>query len=428
MIDLHIHSSASDGTFSPEEVYGKILESGVTFFSLTDHDTVAGIPEIYKVLDENKTTFIPGIEITVSRSKGECHLLGYNIDYNSVYLESMINFVQAGREKRNKGIADLLNSKGMAVDYQELVEKSGTATLGRPHFAAYLKSKGYVKSIQEAFDKYLAVGRPCYLENSGVEFNEAVNTVIKAGGIPVLAHPLSLYLSWGKLEEQLSKWKELGLKGIEVYHSSFRTRDSQRMEEIADRLGFLTACPTNLGTGMRASTMLFLPALKLAGAIETALKKFVMDYELTVRGVYGEGSGALGDMYQLSNTRTLGVDEESIIEIIERATAEMCLHESRAREKLAHKKGAELYDKICRSYGILLNAYMLSSAELMNLISDVKLGVILNILPLKDTKPLDKLLVLCSAANLTLTTGECSPTERDITRARLVKGILKEVK
>lgn len=195
-----------------------------------------------------------------------------------------------------------------------------------------------------------------------------------------------------------------------------------------DRLGFLTACPTNLGTGMRASTMLFLPALKLAGAIETALKKFVMDYGLTVRGVYGEGSGALGDMYQLSNTRTLGVDEESIIEIIERATAEMCLHESRAREKLAHKKGAELYDKICRSYGILLNAYMLSSAELMNLISDVKLGVILNILPLKDTKPLDKLLVLCSAANLTLTTGECSPTERDITRARLVKGILKEVK
>lgn len=239
MIDLHIHSSASDGTFSPEEVYGKILESGVTFFSLTDHDTVAGIPEIYKVLDENKTTFIPGIEITVSRSKGECHLLGYNIDYNSVYLESMINFVQAGREKRNKGIADLLNSKGMAVDYQELVEKSGTATLGRPHFAAYLKNKGYVRSIQEAFDKYLAVGRPCYLENSGVEFNEAVNTVIKAGGIPVLAHPLSLYLSWGKLEEQLSKWKELGLKGIEVYHSSFRTRDSQRMEEIADRLGFL---------------------------------------------------------------------------------------------------------------------------------------------------------------------------------------------
>lgn len=194
-----------------------------------------------------------------------------------------------------------------------------------------------------------------------------------------------------------------------------------------DRLGYLTACPTNLGTGMRASTMLFLPALKLAGSIETALTKFVKQYGLTVRGVYGEGSSALGDMYQLSNTRTLGIDEESIIEIIERATVEMCLHESRAREKLAHKQGVQLYDKVARSYGILLNAYMLTSAELMSLISDVKLGVILNILPLKDTKPLDKLLVLCSAANLALATGEADAEQRDITRATLVKSILKEV-
>lgn len=239
MIDLHIHSTASDGTFTPVELYEKILEAGITLFSLTDHDTVAGIPEIYKVLDKNKTTFIPGIEITVSRSKGECHLLGYNIDYTSGDLDSLINYVQEGRAKRNRGIAELLNSRGLVVDYQELIEKSGTKTLGRPHFAAYLKSKGYVRSIQEAFDKYLAVGRPCYLENSGIEFNEAVNTVIKSGGIPVLAHPLSLYLSWGKLEEQLLDWKNLGLMGIEVYHSSFRPRDSQRMEEIADRLGFL---------------------------------------------------------------------------------------------------------------------------------------------------------------------------------------------
>lgn len=239
MIDLHIHSTASDGTFTPVELYEKILQAGITLFSLTDHDTVAGIQEIYNVVDKNKTTFVPGIEITVSRSKGECHLLGYNIDCSSGDLDSLISYVQEGRAKRNRGIAELLNSKGLVVDYQELIEKSGTKTLGRPHFAAYLKNKGYVRSIQEAFDKYLAVGRPCYLENSGIEFNEAVNTVIKSGGIPVLAHPLSLYLSWGKLEAQLLEWKNQGLMGIEVYHSSFRPRDSQRMEEIADRLGFL---------------------------------------------------------------------------------------------------------------------------------------------------------------------------------------------
>lgn len=195
-----------------------------------------------------------------------------------------------------------------------------------------------------------------------------------------------------------------------------------------DRLGFLTACPTNLGTGMRASTMLFLPALKLAGAIESALTKFVRDYGLTVRGVYGEGSEALGDMYQLSNTRTLGVTEGEIIDIIERATVEMCLHERLAREKLAKEQGAALYDKVLRSYGILTNAYKLASAELMSLISDVKLGIIMNMLPLKDTETLDKLLVLCSAANLTLAIGRCGTDERDVRRAEIVRRILQKEK
>lgn len=192
-----------------------------------------------------------------------------------------------------------------------------------------------------------------------------------------------------------------------------------------EKLGYLTACPTNLGTGMRASAMLFLPALKLAGAIETALSRFVKDYGLTVRGVYGEGSSAEGDMYQLSNTRTLGVNEENILDAVERAACEMCAHERRALDKLASEKGAELYDKVCRSYGVLTNAYMLSSSELMKLISDVKLGVILGIVPVKDTKPLDKLLVLCSAANLSMAIGERRPEERDVARAELVRQILR---
>lgn len=152
------------------------------------------------------------------------------------------------------------------------------------------------------------------------------------------------------------------------------------------------------------------------------------DYGLTVRGVYGEGSEALGDMYQLSNTRTLGVTEGEIIDIIERATVEMCLHERLAREKLAKEQGAALYDKVLRSYGILTNAYKLASAELMNLISDVKLGVIMNILPLKDTETLDKLLVLCSAANLTLAIGRCGTDERDVRRAEIVRRILQKEK
>lgn len=195
-----------------------------------------------------------------------------------------------------------------------------------------------------------------------------------------------------------------------------------------EEMGFLTACSTNLGTGMRASVMLFLPALRLAGQIENEMTHFVRDYGLTVRGVYGEGSKAQGDMYQLSNTRALGVTESEIIASVESAALEMCAKERDARERLIERDRVAVYDRVARSYGIISNAYRLTSAELMNLISDVKLGVILNILPLKDTKTLDKLLVWCSAANLTAVTGECSAGERDVRRAAIVKSILQKEK
>lgn len=194
-----------------------------------------------------------------------------------------------------------------------------------------------------------------------------------------------------------------------------------------NQLGFLTACPTNLGTGMRASTMLFLPALRLANAIEDTVKTFRERYGLTIRGIYGEGSSALGDVYQLSNTRTLGVSEWQIIDVIEKATLVMCTAEKAAREKLVTTRGDETKDRIERSFNTLRTAYSLTSDQLMSLISDVKLGVILGLVPLDDTAPLDRLTVLFSASSLTLKIGECAPTIRDITRAKLVREILSEV-
>ncbi len=194
------------------------------------------------------------------------------------------------------------------------------------------------------------------------------------------------------------------------------------------QFGFLTACPTNIGTGMRASTMLFLPALKLAGAIDDAVRKFTEEYGLTIRGVFGEGSSAHGDMYQLSNSRTLGIDEKTILEQVSYATEELCFCERKALEKLASEKSSFFLDKICRSYGILKFAYSISSKELMSLISDVKLGVILDVLPLKSTRPLDKLIWLASPSSLTLKIGEVTAQERDILRARLVRNLLSEDK
>lgn len=196
-----------------------------------------------------------------------------------------------------------------------------------------------------------------------------------------------------------------------------------------NELGFLTACPTNLGTGMRASAMLFLPALKRAGAIDDALATFKKEYGLTVRGVYGEGSNAGFDMYQISNSRTLGVDEKTIIKQVEDAVVRMCYCERVALSKLVLERKSALLDGIMRSYSILRGAYSISSQELMQLIVDVKMGVILDILPIKyTTTKLDELAVLCSPSSICILTGDCSESERDIRRAQMVRRILSEEK
>lgn len=194
-----------------------------------------------------------------------------------------------------------------------------------------------------------------------------------------------------------------------------------------DELGFLTACPTNLGTGMRASVMLFLPALKRAGAIEDALKTFKSEFGLTVRGVFGEGSDAMYDMYQISNSRTLGVTEEEIIEQVEQAAVRMCYLERVALEKLAKEQQTSLLDGISKSYAVLKGAYALSAQDLMKLLVDVKMGVILGVLPIKSTQKLDETIWSCTSSALKIIAGESSE-ERDKLRARIVREILSETK
>lgn len=193
-------------------------------------------------------------------------------------------------------------------------------------------------------------------------------------------------------------------------------------------LGFLTACPTNLGTGMRASVMMFLPALKRAGAIGDALKTFKNEYGLTVRGVFGEGSDSAYDMYQISNTRTLGVSEGELIAELEQAVVRMCYCERVALEKLLKEKQTELLDGIARSYAVLKGAYALTAEELMRLLVDVKMGVILGVLPIKTTTVLDDLIWSCTSSSLEILTNGSSDEERDKARARMVRSILTEEK
>lgn len=193
-----------------------------------------------------------------------------------------------------------------------------------------------------------------------------------------------------------------------------------------DQLGFLTACPTNLGTGMRASVMLFLPALKRAGAIEDTLKTFKNEFGLTVRGVFGEGSEAAYDMYQISNTRTLCVSEAETLEQVRQAVIRMCYCERVALEKLVKDGRTKLLDGISRSYAVMCGAYTLTSQELMKLLTDVKIGVILGILPIKNTEKLNEMIWACTPSSLQIISGKDSPEERDRMRAQTVRKILAE--
>lgn len=191
------------------------------------------------------------------------------------------------------------------------------------------------------------------------------------------------------------------------------------------KLGYLTACPTNIGTGMRASIMLFLPALTITRAIPEVKRK-VEAQGLTIRGIYGEGSEAEGSMYQISNCISLGVNEETIIEAVEDNVKAVCELERKQRAKLYSDRGIELEDKIYRALGILKSAKLLTVDELMSYIAYIKLGVNLGLFKLDTAITLDELMVLSQPYSLVKLTGcGSSALERNIARADIVKRALK---
>jgi len=192
-----------------------------------------------------------------------------------------------------------------------------------------------------------------------------------------------------------------------------------------NQYGFLTACPTNLRTGMRASTMIFLPALCMSRKIDETLQTIKQKYDLTIRGIFGEGTETDYDCYQLSNAHTLGKKEEDIIYNVEEATKELCFLERCCLDQLLLQNKNEIYDKVSRSYALLSSAYSLSLDEFRENLVNVKLGVILNILPLKNIDKIDELIYSTSDAYLTLV--DPSEDDKDATRAMIVKkALIKE--
>ena len=217
-------------------------QKGITVMAITDHDTTAGLSEGKTKAEKFGITFIPGIEISIEKSFCEFHLLGLGIKEESESLKNIIQTLKNNRHERNERIVNHMKEAGFQATLEEIQADYPGQTLGRPHFALWMEKKGIVKHHQQAFDKYLARGRPWFEEHKGINLDEAIVAINESGALPVLAHPMSLYLSWSKLDAAIADYKERGIVGIEAFHPGARVTECLRLEELARKHGlFVTA-------------------------------------------------------------------------------------------------------------------------------------------------------------------------------------------
>jgi predicted metal-dependent phosphoesterase TrpH len=222
-IDLHIHSSASDGTFTPTEILSTAVMLNLKAIAITDHDTIQGSREALAAGIPTNLEFITGVEISAApppgfNLTGSIHILGYSIDLDNHRLIKTLEVLRKSRENRNPKILGRLNQLGIQVSPEDLQREAGDAMVGRPHIAAAMVTKGYAVSIDDAFDRLLGKGKPAYVDKYRIPSEEAVHVILEAGGVPVLAHPLLTGLENSRLEALLLRLKEMGMMGIEAYY------------------------------------------------------------------------------------------------------------------------------------------------------------------------------------------------------------------
>ena len=246
MIDLHVHTTASDGQYSPTDIIGKAAEKNIKIIAITDHDTVSGLEEGKIAAKKAGITLVPGIELNIQGAplniNGEFHLLGLGLKQISSSLTDLIEEIINNRLERNQEIIKKIQADGFNLTLEEMEADFPNTVLGRPHFAAELVKKKIVKTRQAAFDKYLAKGRPWYVTRIGADLDDAIEAIKDSGGVPVIAHPMSLYLSWGKLPDALQDFYKRGVQGLEAFHPGARVTECLRLEELGRKIGyFITA-------------------------------------------------------------------------------------------------------------------------------------------------------------------------------------------
>ncbi len=240
LIDLHVHSAASDGSYPPAEVVRYAKEGGLTAMALTDHDTVDGLPEAVAAGETLGLEVIPGVEISAQFPGGTMHILGLYVDYHNGRLDERLAVLKQARLDRNPRIIQKLNALGIPITLARVEEISGGGQVGRPHIARALMEAGYVEDLQEAFDKYLGWHKPAYVSKFRFPPDQALAMIKEAKGIPVLAHPFTLNQgSAYALKNLIIELKGLGLAGLEVFYSEHTLAQEALYLKLAHELNLL---------------------------------------------------------------------------------------------------------------------------------------------------------------------------------------------
>ncbi len=238
-VDLHLHSSVSDGTNSPGEVVRLAADAGLSALALTDHDTLAGIPEAAATADRLGIRLVAGTELSVNWPTGTMHMLVYFLSPGPGPLQDRLDGLVSARTTRNHQILERLADLGMVIEHDAVVAEAGGGVVGRPHIAALMVERGYVDTIAAAFDRWLGSGRPAYVPRRRLDAVEAIDLARRSGGLPVIAHPHTLGAGAADYGEAFATLAAAGLAGIEAHYSEYAPELRTHLARLASSLGLI---------------------------------------------------------------------------------------------------------------------------------------------------------------------------------------------
>jgi predicted metal-dependent phosphoesterase TrpH len=232
--DFHLHSTASDGVHTPTWVMEKAAANGVRVLALTDHDSTEGLAEARAAADRLGLRLVPGLELSTDLGKADVHLLGFGFDVSARPLQEFLAWQREGRLGRTRRIVEILHENGMAVELERVLQIAGDATVGRPHVARALMERGYVASVQEAFDLWLGNGKPADVDREKLEPADAIKVVHENGGVVFVAHAIFIGEDYPTALRQLAQW---GVDGIETYYKHYTPELVAAHAALAAELG-----------------------------------------------------------------------------------------------------------------------------------------------------------------------------------------------